>query len=38
MALRIASYGYVMQTGRVVLEGPGPNLLQDEAMIRAYLD
>jgi branched-chain amino acid transport system ATP-binding protein len=38
MALRIARYGYVMQTGRVVLEGPGPELLQNEAMIRAYLD
>jgi branched-chain amino acid transport system ATP-binding protein len=38
MALRIASYGYVMQTGQVVLEGPGQDLLKNEATVRAYLD
>ena len=37
MALGIASYGYVLQTGRVVLEGPGPELLQNERTINAYL-
>ena len=37
MALRIASYGYVMQTGRIVLEGTGPELLANQAVVHAYL-
>jgi branched-chain amino acid transport system ATP-binding protein len=37
MALRTATYGYVLQTGRVVLEGRSEDLLRDEQMMRAYL-
>jgi len=33
-ALAIASRAYVIQTGRIVLEGPGPDLL-DSALVRA---
>ncbi len=36
-ALELADYGYVLQTGRVVLEGPGPKLLQSELIRSAYL-
>jgi len=36
-ALELADYGYVLQTGRVVLEGPGPKLLQNELIRSAYL-
>ncbi len=37
MALSIADHGYVLESGRVVLEGPGPELLDDERVKRAYL-
>jgi branched-chain amino acid transport system ATP-binding protein len=36
-ALAIANYGYVIQTGRVVMQGPAQELLHDEAVKRAYL-
>jgi len=36
-ALRIAHYGYVLESGSVVLEGPGKELLKDERVRRAYL-
>jgi branched-chain amino acid transport system ATP-binding protein len=36
-ALAIAHDGYVIQTGRVVLQGPAKDLLHDEAVKRAYL-
>ncbi len=36
-ALRFAHYGYVLETGRVVLEGPGVELAHDEAVVQAYL-
>ncbi len=36
-ALRLAQHAYVIQTGRVVLEGPGPELLGNEVVRRAYL-
>ncbi len=36
-ALKIAHYGYVIETGRVVLEGSGENLLKDERVKKAYL-
>jgi branched-chain amino acid transport system ATP-binding protein len=36
-ALGIAHYGYVLETGSVVLEGPGRELLRDERVRRAYL-
>ena len=37
LALEIAHYGYVLQTGRVVLEGPAKALLDDERVRDAYL-
>jgi branched-chain amino acid transport system ATP-binding protein len=37
MALTIADYGYVLESGRVVLSGPGRELLDDERVRRAYL-
>ncbi|MGL4611103.1 MAG: ABC transporter ATP-binding protein [Trueperaceae bacterium] len=37
VALAIADRGYVLQTGEVVLSGPAKDLLNNEAMKRAYL-
>ena len=37
VALGIADRGYVLQTGEVVLSGPARELLNNEAMKRAYL-
>jgi branched-chain amino acid transport system ATP-binding protein len=37
LALRIADRGYVMETGRMVLEGPARALLENEHVRRAYL-
>jgi branched-chain amino acid transport system ATP-binding protein len=37
MALGIANRGYVLESGRIVLEGPGRELLDDERVRRAYL-
>ena len=36
-ALKIAKRGYVMETGRITMQGPGEQLLADEAVRRAYL-
>jgi branched-chain amino acid transport system ATP-binding protein len=36
-ALGIADRGYVLESGRIVLDGPGPDLLDDERVRRAYL-
>ncbi len=36
-ALRVATRGYVLETGRVVLEGAGSALLQDEKVKKAFL-
>src|SRR5271163_545320 len=36
-ALESCDYGYVLETGRVVLEGPHESLLADERVKRAYL-
>jgi branched-chain amino acid transport system ATP-binding protein len=36
-ALNIADYGYVMETGKIVLEGTGKDLLNDERVKKAYL-
>jgi len=36
-ALDIAHYGYVIQTGRIVMEGAGQDLLHDERIKKAYL-
>lgn len=35
--LELADYAYVLQTGRVTLEGPGPKLLESELIRSAYL-
>ncbi|EOT30094.1 ABC transporter ATP-binding protein [Enterococcus saccharolyticus] len=37
MALSIADRGYVLETGKVVLEGTGQELLSSEAVKKAYL-
>ena len=37
LALRMADRGYVMETGRIVLEGRAPDLLADDHVRRAYL-
>lgn len=37
MALKTADFGYVMETGRITLSGPGMELLQNEAVKKAYL-
>jgi branched-chain amino acid transport system ATP-binding protein len=36
-ALGIADYGYVIQTGRIVMEGRGADLLADADIKKAYL-
>ncbi|HQN18604.1 MAG TPA: ATP-binding cassette domain-containing protein, partial [Syntrophobacteraceae bacterium] len=36
-ALNVADYAYVLETGRVILEGAGEQLLQDERVRKAYL-
>jgi branched-chain amino acid transport system ATP-binding protein len=36
-ALEIADYGYVLETGRITLHGPGKQLLADDRVRRAYL-
>ena len=36
-ALNVADYAYVLETGRVILEGSGRKLLQDERVRKAYL-
>lgn len=36
-ALRIADYGYVLETGSIVLEGAGKMLLEDRQIQNAYL-
>jgi branched-chain amino acid transport system ATP-binding protein len=37
MALRLAGYGYVLETGRVALHGPAAELHEHEHVKRAYL-
>ena len=37
LALGIADYGYVLQTGRVALEGPAARLQNDEQVQKIYL-
>jgi branched-chain amino acid transport system ATP-binding protein len=36
-ALNVADYGYVLETGEIVLEGTGKDLLRDERVRKAYL-
>jgi len=37
MALRIAHKGYVLETGNIALEGPAPDLIDNEHVKKAYL-
>jgi branched-chain amino acid transport system ATP-binding protein len=37
MALEIANFAYVMESGRIVLSGPGKDLIDNERVQRAYL-
>ena len=37
MALHIADIGYVLETGRITMTGPGKELLQEENVKKAYL-
>ena len=37
MALGLADYGYVLDIGKIVLEGKGPDLKTDEKIVKAYL-
>ena len=37
MALGLADYGYVLDTGSIVIEGKGNDLRQDEKVVKAYL-
>jgi branched-chain amino acid transport system ATP-binding protein len=37
MALGVADYGYVMETGGIILEGPCSELRRDEKVVQAYL-
>ena len=37
MALSVADRGYVLETGRITLSGPGAQLLEDEGVKKAYL-
>jgi branched-chain amino acid transport system ATP-binding protein len=37
LALSLANYGYVLETGEVVMEGPGKALLASEEVRKAYL-
>lgn len=36
-ALEIADFGYVLETGRITMSGPGRELLADDGVRRAYL-
>lgn len=37
MAMSIADYAYVLETGKITLEGPGQELMQSEGVRAAYL-
>ncbi len=37
VALQVAHYGYVLETGRIVAEGEAASLARDEAVVKAYL-
>jgi ABC-type branched-subunit amino acid transport system ATPase component len=37
LALEVAHWGYVLETGRIVMDGPASRLLGDDAVRRAYL-
>lgn len=37
LALKVADYGYVMETGKIIIEGSGKDLLNNEDIKKAYL-
>lgn len=37
LALQLADYGYVMEVGKVVLQGPSAELAEDEGVKKAYI-
>jgi len=37
VALKLADYGYVLETGKIVIQGDAGTLQQDESIVRAYL-
>ncbi len=37
VALKMADYGYVLETGKIVIEGDAATLRQDENIVKAYL-
>jgi branched-chain amino acid transport system ATP-binding protein len=37
VALKLADYGYVLETGRIAMESDAASLRQDESIIKAYL-
>ena len=37
VALQLASHGYVLETGRIVLKGDAETLRRDESIVKAYL-
>jgi branched-chain amino acid transport system ATP-binding protein len=37
MALRYATYGYILETGRVVMDGPAQSLRENEDVKEFYL-
>ncbi|HHU07520.1 MAG TPA: ABC transporter ATP-binding protein [Clostridiaceae bacterium] len=37
MALGLADYGYVLETGEITLEGPASELIKDPKVVKAYL-
>ena len=36
-ALKVADYGYVMETGKVIINGEAKSLLEDSRIVEAYL-
>ena len=37
MALKIADYAYVLETGTITLSGSGEELLKNDKVLKAYL-
>jgi branched-chain amino acid transport system ATP-binding protein len=37
VALKMADYGYVLETGKIVIEGDAATLQEDESIVKAYL-
>ena len=36
-ALKIADYGYVLELGKISVQGPAQELIRDERLVEAYL-